>query len=46
MRPLSDSIIEVNKDKQNKDRIDRLIKKSKEIDKRKNVFEKILDNFF
>ena len=46
VRPLSDSIIEVNKDKQNKNRIDRLIKKSKEIDKRKNVFEKILENFF
>ena len=46
VRPLSDSIIEVNKDKQNKNRIDRLIKKSKEIDNRKNVFEKILENFF
>ena len=41
---LSDSIIE-NRDKENKSRIDRLIKKSKEIDQR-NVFEKILDNFF
>ena len=42
---LSDSIIKVNRDKENKSRIDRLIKKSKEIDQR-NVFEKILDNFF
>ena len=41
---LSDSII-ANRDKENKSRIDRLIKKSKEIDQR-NVFEKILDNFF
>ena len=41
---LSDSII-VNRDKENKSKIDRLIKKSKEIDQR-NVFEKILDNFF
>ena len=42
-KALSDSII-VNRDKENKSRIDRLIKKSKEIDQR-NVFEKILDNF-
>ena len=41
---LRDSII-VNRDKENKSKIDRLIKKSKEIDQR-NVFEKILDNFF
>ena len=41
---LSNSII-ANRDKENKSRIDRLIKKSKEIDQR-NVFEKILDNFF
>ena len=41
---ISDSII-ANRDKENKSRIDRLIKKSKEIDQR-NVFEKILDNFF
>ncbi len=41
---LSYSII-ANRDKENKSRIDRLIKKSKEIDQR-NVFEKILDNFF
>ena len=41
---LRDSIM-VNRDKENKSKIDRLIKKSKEIDQR-NVFEKILDNFF
>ncbi len=45
-KALSDSIIKVNRDEENKSRIERLIKKSKEMEKRKNVFEKILDNFF
>ena len=39
---LSDSEIS-NK---NKKKIKRIIKKSKELDKRKNLFESILDNFF
>ena len=30
----------------NRDKIDKLIKKSKEIDRKKNVFETILENFF
>ena len=30
----------------NKKAIDRIIKKSEELDKRKNLFESILDNFF
>ncbi len=45
-KALSDSIVRVNKDKKNKEKIDRLIKKSRELDKKKNVFETILDNFF
>ena len=45
-KALSDSIIKVKRDEENKSRIERLIKKSKEMEKRKNVFEKILDNFF
>ena len=39
-------MISLDKNKKNKNRIDRLIKKSKELDKKKNVFETILDNFF
>ena len=30
----------------NRDKIDKLIKKSKELDRKKNVFETILENFF
>ena len=32
--------------RKNRDKIDKLIKKSKELDKKKNVFETILENFF
>ena len=45
-KALTDPIMNADKDKKNKSRIERLIKKSKELDKRKNVFETILDNFF
>ena len=45
-KDLTKPMISLDKNKQNKNRIDRLIKKSKELDKKKNVFETILDNFF
>ncbi|MEC8265675.1 MAG: PBP1A family penicillin-binding protein [Pseudomonadota bacterium] len=43
---LTSPITNIDKNKQNKNRIDRLIKKSKELEKKKNVFETILENFF
>ena len=45
-KELTKPMISLDKNKKNKNRIDRLIKKSKELDKKKNVFETILDNFF